>query len=133
MTLYKRSLVHFSFKFIKANYCSFDRLSSNTLLHVLITSINFRQKSLLKKLGYISFFHPHCFGFWISHDILYVVVDILLTSGSVNSRTTGSLQEPLRGGCKMLSSSKTPLRSFLSPDTEPFVINSFSTSGQNLH
>ena len=33
----------------------------------------------------------------------------------------------------MLSSSKTPLRSLLSPDTDPFVMNSFSTSGQNLH
>lgn len=33
----------------------------------------------------------------------------------------------------MLSSSKMPLRSFLNPDIDPFVMNSFSTSGQNLH
>ena len=132
ISLYKRPFVHFTFKIYQNNYCSFDKLSSNTLLHALITGINFRHKSLLKKLGYTSSFHLHFLvsEYYTTHHVLF---DILLTSGSVNSRTTGSLQEPLRGGCKMLSSSKTPLRSFLSPDTEPFVINSFSTSGQNLH
>lgn len=56
-----------------------------------------------------------------------------LTSERVTSNTTGSKQGPLRGGCKMLSSSNTPLRSLRSPETNPFVMNSFSTSGQNLH
>lgn len=58
---------------------------------------------------------------------------LTLTSERVSSNTTGSKQEPLRGGCKMLSSSNTPLRSFRNPETYPFVMNSFSTSGQNLH
>lgn len=56
-----------------------------------------------------------------------------LTSERVISNKTGSKQGPLRGGCKMLSSSNTPLRSLRNPETNPFVMNSFSTSGQNLH
>ena len=33
----------------------------------------------------------------------------------------------------MLSSNRMPLRSLLSPETDPFVMKTFSTSGKNLH